>query len=176
MVTVVPWPAACTAQLQCQYTDHRVCLPQMSPSRGGPGPYLTHGSRKSTIQNSILIGSAVSAGLTNVFNMHTRPHLRHTQQQALVSRTIQNQNTPKKPPTHDCLMAFCPGLSRWAGTTKIKPIWILPEQETVSGSGIGLAICKSAPRSRQITTSAPHYSVFHGCPSCCPTNSVGWQE
>ena len=40
-----------------------------------------------------------------------------------------------------------------------KPIWILLKQETVSGSGISWAICKSAPRSRQITTPAPHHSV-----------------
>ena len=47
-------------------------------------------------------------------------------------------------------------------------------QETVSGSGISWAICKSAPCSRQITTPAPHRSVFlqAGCPSCRPTNSV----
>jgi len=34
--------------------------------------------------------------------------------------------------------------------------------------------CKSAPSSRQITTPAPHHSVFlqAGCPSCHPTNSV----
>ena len=46
--------------------------------------------------------------------------------------------------------------------------------ETVSGSGISWAICKSAPLSRQITTPAPHRSVFlqAGCPSCRPTNSV----
>jgi len=37
-----------------------------------------------------------------------------------------------------------------------------------------MGICKSAPRSRQITTPAPHRSVFlqAGCPSCRPTNSV----
>ena len=44
---------------------------------------------------------------------------------------------------------------------KGKPIWILLKQETVSGSGISLAICKSAPRSRQITTPAPYCSVFY---------------
>jgi len=46
-------------------------------------------------------------------------------------------------------------------------IWILLEHETVSGSGISWAICKSAPHSRQITTPAPHHSVFlqAGCPS-----------
>jgi len=40
----------------------------------------------------------------------------------------------------------------FSGTRKIKPIWILLKQETVNGSGISWAICKSAPRSRQITT------------------------
>jgi len=30
----------------------------------------------------------------------------------------------------------------------------------VSGSGISWAICKSAPRSREITTPAPHHSEF----------------
>ena len=62
--------------------------------------------------------------------------------------------------THTRLTALCPGLPRWAGTRKVKPIWILPQQETVSGSGISWAKCKSAPRSRQITTPAPHYSFF----------------
>ena len=51
--------------------------------------------------------------------------------------------------THTRLMALCPGLSRWAGTRKVKPIWILLKQETVSGSSTSWAICKSAPRSRQ---------------------------
>ena len=54
-----------------------------------------------------------------------------------------------------------PGLPRWAGTRKVKPIWILLKQETVSGSGISWAICKSAPRSRQITTRTPHHSLFY---------------
>ena len=67
-----------------------------------------------------------------------------------------------------------PGLPRWAGTRKVKPIWILLKQETVSGSGISWATCKSAPLSRQITMPAPRHSVFlqAGCPSCRPTNSV----
>ena len=41
------------------------------------------------------------------------------------------------------------------------------EQETVSGSGISWAICKSAPHSRQITMPATHHSSFllAGCPS-----------
>ena len=44
------------------------------------------------------------------------------------------------------------------------------KQETVSGSGISWAICKSAPRSRQITTPAPHYSVFTGRMPFLPPN------
>ena len=76
--------------------------------------------------------------------------------------------------THTRLTVLCPGLPGWAGTRKVKSIWILLKQETVSGSGISWAICKSAPRSRQITTPAPHHSIFlqAGCPSCRPTNSV----
>ena len=55
---------------------------------------------------------------------------------------------------------YCPGLRRWVGTRKVKPIWILLKQETASGSGISWAICKSAPHSRQITMPAPHHSSF----------------
>jgi len=76
---------------------------------------------------------------------------------------------------HTRLTALCPGLSGWAGTRKVKPIWILLKQETMSGSGISWAICKSEPRSRQITmhTSTPPLSFLQaGCPSCRPTNSV----
>ena len=51
--------------------------------------------------------------------------------------------------THTRLTALCPGLPGWSGTTKVKPIWILLKQQTVSGSGISWTICKSAPRSRQ---------------------------
>ena len=67
-----------------------------------------------------------------------------------------------------------PGLPGWGGTRKVKPVWILLKQETVSGSGISWAICKSASCSRQITTPTLHHSVFlqAGCPSCRPTNSV----
>ena len=76
--------------------------------------------------------------------------------------------------THTRLTALCPGLSRWAGTTKVKPIWILLEQEIVSDSGISWAICKSAASSRQITMPALHYSVFYrpdALPAAQPTAS-----
>jgi len=63
--------------------------------------------------------------------------------------------------TQTRLTPLFPGLPRWAGTRSVKPIWTLLEQETVSGSGISWAICKSAPHSRQTTTPATHYSVFN---------------
>ena len=81
--------------------------------------------------------------------------------------------------THTRVTALCPGLPRWAGTRKVKPIWILLKQETASGSGISWVICKSAPRSRQLTMPGPHHLFFlqAGCPSCCPTNGVSdWRH
>ena len=70
------------------------------------------------------------------------------------------------------LTALFPGLSGWAGTRKVKPIWILLKQGTVSGSGISRAVCKSAPRSRQITTPTPHHSFIYmpdALPAAQPT-------
>jgi len=46
----------------------------------------------------------------------------------------------------------------------------LLQQLTVSGSGISWAICKSAPRPRQITTLASHHSVFIGWMPFLPPN------
>jgi len=47
----------------------------------------------------------------------------------------------------------------------------------VSGSGITLATCKSAPRSRQIPMPTPHHSVFHrpdALRAAQPTASMHW--
>ena len=75
-------------------------------------------------------------------------------------------------------MALFLGLPGWAGTRKVKPIWILLKQETVSGSGISWAICKSAPCSRQITMPAPHHSLFYrpdALPVAQPAASKHWR-
>ena len=71
--------------------------------------------------------------------------------------------------THTLLVALFPGLPRWAGTRKAKPIWILLKQETVSSSGISWNICKSAPCSRQITmpTASPLCFICSCMHSCC---------
>jgi len=81
--------------------------------------------------------------------------------------------------THARLTVLFTGLPGWAGTRNVKPIWILLKQETVSGSGISWDICKSAPRSRQITTPTPHHLVFYRpdtLPAVQPTASKHWRQ
>ena len=93
--------------------------------------------------------------------------------------TQTNRHTNRHTHTHTRLTALLPGLPGWADTRKAKPNWILLKQETVSGSGIGWAICKSAPRSRQITMPAPHYSIFYrpdALPAAQPTASKHWRQ
>ena len=89
--------------------------------------------------------------------------------------TVMNIYSSMDATTHARLTALFPGLPR-----KAKPIWILLKQETVSGSGSGIswAVCKSAPRSRQITTPAPHHSFFYrpdALPAAQPTVSKHWR-
>ena len=79
---------------------------------------------------------------------------------------------------HTHLTALFPGPPGLAGTRKVEPIWILLKQETVSGSGISWAVCKSAYWSRLITMPAPHHSVFYmpdALPAAQPTASKHWR-
>jgi len=55
------------------------------------------------------------------------------------------------------------GTTRVSRYQKVKPIWNLLKQVTVSGSGISWDICKSALCSSSLQTR---------CPFCRPTNSV----
>jgi len=62
-----------------------------------------------------------------------------------------------------CLTAFCPRLPRWAGTRKVKPIWILLKWQ-------------SAPCSRQITMPTPPPLLppnqqRRSTEGCCHTNN-----
>jgi len=63
--------------------------------------------------------------------------------------TLVQKTWPLQIHTHARLTALCPGLPGWSGTRKVKPIRILLKQESVGGSGISWAVCKSARRSRQ---------------------------
>ena len=98
---------------------------------------------------------------TKAVKLHCR-----TQQEVIILTTINKLLGH----THTRLTALCPGLPGWATTRKVKPIWILLKQEAVSGSRISWAICKSASRSRQITTPTPHHSVFTGRVPFLPPN------
>jgi len=69
--------------------------------------------------------------------------------------------------TYTCLMALCPGLPGWAGSRKVKPIWILLKQETVSGSEISTRL----QTDNHASTSSLTF-LQAGCPSCHPSNSV----
>jgi len=114
---------------------------------------------------------------TQMNNHHYYQHQQRQLSETAASRTHTHTHTHThtraRARTHP-FNAICPGLPRLVGTRKVKPIWILLKQQTVSGSSISWAVCKFAPRSRQITTPAPRHSVFlqAGCPSCRPTNSV----
>ena len=76
--------------------------------------------------------------------------------------------SPKRFRSLACNTHTHPFSGPFSGTTQVnqyqksKPIRILLKQVTVSGSGKGWAVCKSAPRSRQKTTPAPHHSIFTG--------------
>ena len=73
--------------------------------------------------------------------------------------------------THTRLTTLFPGLPGWAGTRKVKPIWILLKQETVSGSGISRAICKSGTSLQTDNhASTPPLSFFTGRMPFLPPN------
>jgi len=97
-----------------------------------------------------------------------------TQNIVTLSRVVVEQHTH----THPFNGPFC-GTTRVSRYQKGKPIWILLKQETVSSSGISWAICKSAPRSRQVTMPAPHHSFFYrpdALPAAQPTASKHWRH
>ena len=60
------------------------------------------------------------------------------------------------------LTALCPVLPRWAGTRKVKPIWILLKQETVSGSGISWSVCMFRLAADRKLCQQPTTEIFTG--------------
>jgi len=77
--------------------------------------------------------------------------------------------------THIHSTALWPGLPGWASTRKVKPIWILLKKETMSGSGIRWAICKSATRSRRQPSQHPTTKDFL-LPAAQPKASKHWRH
>ena len=72
--------------------------------------------------------------------------------------------------THTCLTALCLGPPRWAGTRKVKPVWILLKQETLSGSGISwtMQVCTSLQTDNHSST--PPLKFFTGQMPFLPPN------
>jgi len=64
----------------------------------------------------------------------------------MTTRKSKNYSLVSHTHAHTHLTARFRGLPGKASTRTVKPIWILLKQETVSGSGISWAICKSASR------------------------------
>ena len=73
--------------------------------------------------------------------------------------------------THTRLTALFPGLPGWAGTRKVKPIWILLKQEWQWHQLGHMQVCTSLETDNHASTS-PLSFLQAGCPSCRPTNSV----
>jgi len=77
-------------------------------------------------------------------------------------------------PTHIRLTALCPGLPGWAGTRKVKPIWMLLEARDSQWQWHQLGymqVCTSLQTDNHAST-PPLSFLQAGCPSCRPTNSV----
>ena len=98
--------------------------------------------RTQRLNESIVQGRRAHVLFRSVF------HVRELGPQANTSFLRPNRHTH----THARLTALFLVLPRSSGTRNVKPIWILVKQETVSGSGISWAICKSTPCSRQHPT------------------------
>ena len=80
---------------------------------------------------------------------------------AHIEHTHTHERTHTHTHTHTHLMAlFCDYPGEPVPEMQNQSGFILLEQETVSGSGISWAICKSTPCSRQITMPTLHHSVF----------------
>ena len=107
------------------------------------------------VLDTVLLGKISSNG--NEYVCHTYAKYSHTH-------------------THTRLMALCPGLPGWASTRKVKPIWILVKQETVSGSGQHLTaqfftgrmpFLPPNQRWRQITHSLTHIKTTTTAVNSC---------
>ena len=74
---------------------------------------------------------------------------------------------------HTHLMALFPGLPWWAGTRKIKPIWILVKQDSEwQWHQLGhMQVCTLLQTDNHIST-PPLCFLQAGCPSCHLTNSI----
>ena len=119
------------------------------------------------IPNTVSINSTVLTELT----LTTKRHTWTDQNYICYYRLHIMLCIVKRANTHTRLTALCLGLPKWVGTRKVKPIWILLKQETVSGISWDMQVCTSLQADNHAST-APLSFLQAGCPSCHPTNSV----
>ena len=74
--------------------------------------------------------------------------------------------------THTCLVAICLGLPRWAGTTKVKPIWILLEQWHRLGN---MQVCTLLQSDNEASTPPLSFLQVDALPATQPTVSKHWR-
>ena len=104
------------------------------------------------------------------WHAHMHTNCSYTQKETVSLSTYRHHNTH----THTRLTALFPGLPGWAGTRKVKPIWILLKQRDSEWQWHQLGhmqACISLQTGNHAST--PVLSFLQaGCPSCRPTNSV----
>ena len=157
----------CVDRLLCQVLSNVVSFP-VRHRTWHSGPILRHLSVRTSSFAYFAMETRILFAVILWFKLITRLELNYDLLQ--MHRLVH---------THTRLTALCPGLPRWAGTRKAKPILILLKQETASGSSISWAVCKSASRSRQITMLPPQHSVFYrpdAVPATQPTASKHWRH
>ena len=121
-----------------------------------PKTVVTHPNTNRTWCNSISVPNAI----ITITNQHQTTLQEHTHNTTVLLLFWNMSGTTR--------------VSRYqkGKTRKVKTNLDLLEQETVSGSGISWAICKSAPHPRQPRQHPTTQFLQAGCPSCRPTNSV----
>ena len=134
-----------------------------------PGVRLHRHRRRAVRGEGVLLGRLIRLRSNQVLPPQLRSVARTSYRPIGRYRRSRHRNTH----THTRLTALFPGLPGWAGTRKVKPIWILLKQETESGSGISWAYASLTSLQTDNHASIPPLSFLQsGCPSCRPTNSV----
>ena len=103
---------------------------------------------------------------------HTHTHTRARARTRTRTRTRAHAHAHAHTHIHTRLTALFQGLPGWAGTRKVKAFY-LSKRQWVAVASAG-TYARSAPCSRQITTPAPHHSVFYrpvALPATQPTVS-----
>ena len=115
----------------------------------------------------------VSVSILHVTNRHTQRMTRRTRLYSeLTECRLQHARllTSTHKHAHIRLTDLCPGQPGWAGTRKVKLVWILLKQETVA-SAVHMQVCTWLQTDNHAST-PPLSFLQAGCPSCHPTNSV----